>query len=231
MRKTLFLVLMAMWLFVSNMQAQVKESPAPRYLSTQKKHTVTIQPTQWFNWGWRFDYEIRLNEGPGWLQVGPSFYWVTKESDSFSGNWNDTRKGFHEPFKNLKGGGLDINYKRYIDRRRGAYVAAGLSYTLLNIDYYGGRGVWKDYMEDGLPYHQYTYTVGTHTQTINRFGMSYYFGYQIPSVEIFILDLFCGISYRHAFSDKSMWRFDKVFSYGYNGAVPMVGVRFGIGVK
>ena len=234
MRKPCYLVLMAMCLIALPAQAQVQvseELPAPRYLSTQKKYTVTIQPMHWFNWSWRFDFETRLKDGPGWLQFGPAFYWMNKDMKNYQGDWNETRKSMHGPFSKLKGGGLDVNYKRFIDRRRGAYMATGLSYALFNIDYYGGRGEWKNYTEDGLPYHQFIYTVGTHTQTINRVGLNFLFGYQIPSPEIFILDLFGGISYRHAFLDQSMWHFDSLFSYGYTGPVLVIGFRFGFGIR
>jgi len=235
MRKTLFLIVTAILLLAPSMQAQVREEPpAPRYLSIQKKHTVTIHPLQWFNWGWRFDYEVRLKDGPGWLQFGPSFYWVTKDMDKYRGVCNEIRKSLHDSFTKMKGGGLDVNYKRFIDARRGSYVAGGLSYTLFNIDYWGGRGEWKDYIEDGLPYHQYIYTVGAHTQTIHRLCMNTYYGYQIPSSKTFLFDVFAGLSYRHPILDKNKQLFDSYslsYGYGYKGLAWTTGIRIGFGVK
>ena len=241
MKKYSYLLLLASWFIVSQTQAQDREfNPLPRYVETQKKYTFAIQPMQWFNWGWRFDFETRLGDGPGWLQFGPAVYSVTKKNhhfydDNYAWHKDFIDFGIREPFVKLNGGGLDINYKRFIDPYRSLYFASGVSYTRFNIDYNAGwAGEWKDYTEDGLLYHEYihSYTQKINTQHINRMSVNQYFGFQVPSRHAFLFDMFVGISYRHALSDKDKPSFDNYsYSYGYSGFVFMTGVRFGIGIK
>jgi len=231
--------MMAACFFASFAQAQDKGfDSTPRYLSTQKKYTFAFQPMQWFNWGWRFDFETRLGDGPGWLQFGPTVYMVTKSKKHYYYEDHYWHKSFsdlfyiREPFYKLNGGGLDVNYKRFIDPYRSLYFASGVSYTRFNIDFNGRLGKWNDYTEDGLLYHTYSYSENIHTQHINRMSVNQYFGYQIPSRHAFLFDVFVGISYRHAISDKDKPQFNTYsFSYGHTGFTFMTGVRFGVGIK
>ena len=243
MNKKSYLLLLAAWLFTSQAQAQDQAAP-PLYSSTQKKYTVAIQPFQWINLGWRFDFEMRLGDGPGWLQFGPTVYSASGNGGSYHykghsydgipygyGIYDDC-SGFRESFSELRGGGLDINYKRFFDPKRSLYFASGLSYSRFDIDYYGEYGRWKDYTEDGLQYHEYTYSLGLHTQHIDRMAINCYLGYQVPSRRMFLFDMFFGFSYRHSISEKDKPAFDKsVWSYGYTGFVFMTGLRFGIGIR
>ena len=241
MRHRFYLFLLAALCITTHMQAQVEEQadkPTPRYLITQKKYTVAFQPFEWFNWGLRFDFEMRLKDGPGWLQFGPTLYWITKGERTPYYHYNGMKYydsnifSIREPFSKMKGSGLDVNYKRFLDKWRCFYAAAGLSYNYFSIDYYGGLGTWSDYLEDDIPYHEYRYTLGTHTQNINRLGINYYLGYQIPSRHAFIFDAFLGISYRHSFSEREKPPFNEYpYSYGYTGFVMMTGIRVGIGIK
>jgi hypothetical protein len=240
MRKFCFLV--GVWLFVSHAQAQDLQgvnSPPP-YLSTQKKYTFAIQPFQWFNSCLRFDFEMRLGDGPGWLQFGPTIYYADNKVNNlthfYEGRnyyWEIGYYPWHsEPLAKLKGGGLDVNYKRFLNPRRSFYMASGLSYTYFDINYYGVTGTWNDYIEDGLLYHEYTRKVGYHSQHINRVSINHYFGFQPPTRSAFLFDLFWGLSYRHCFMDKDKPSFDRSpFSYGYSGPAFMMGIRFGFGIK
>ena len=70
------------------------------------------------------------------------------------------------------------------------------------------------------------------TQRINRVGINYYLGYQIPARRAFVYDMFWGWSYRHSFSDKNKQPFNEyMFSYGWTGFVFLAGVRIGFGLK
>jgi hypothetical protein len=223
---------MAVWFFA--MQALAQES----YSLSQNRFTFAMQPFQWFNYGLRFDFETRLDDGPGWLQFGPSLY-INSDDDIdnpnyyYDGNsyhymsrWN--YGGLHEPFSKLRGGGLDVNYKRFINSERSFYFASGLSFTHFNIEYWG-RG-WKDYIEDGLQYH--AYAMDYRTQKINRLGINTFFGYQMPTNDAFLFDIFWGLAYRQSFSDENKPSFNEsMISYGYTGAVFLVGVRIGFGIK
>jgi len=238
MRKSLYSFLLLAATISIHAQDISDNSFQPRYLLTQKKYTFAIQPMQWFNWAWRFDFEMRLGDGPGWLQFGPAIYSGRRyEEDTniryyYSGNkyyftgWRYI--GLREPFSEMKGGGLDINYKRFINPERSSYFAAGLSYTHFKIDYWGWG--WSNYIEDGLQYH--AYILDYRSQHINRLGINTYLGYQIPTNSAFLFEIFCGLTYRHSFSDKNKPAFNEhKISYGYTGTVFLMGMRIGFGLK
>ena len=237
MKKYVHVLMLAACFFTLYTQAQENGiNTSPRYLSTQKKYTFAIQPFQWINWGWRFDFETRLGDGPGWLQFGPAVYSASDNDHYFyHGNnyWHDRNVSFREPFSKLNGAGLDISYKHFFDPNRSVYFASGLSYARFNIDYVGTYGKWNEYTEDGLQYHEYLfYQKATDTQHINRISVNQYIGFQPPSRHAFLFDMFVGISYRHAISDKDKPQFDEhTFSYGFTGFVFMTGIRLGFGIK
>jgi len=241
MRKSLFFLCMV-WFFTSHTPAQepVDNMPPPRYLTTQKKYTFAIQPFQWFNHCWRTDFEIRLGNGPSWLQFSPTVYFNNQEEEKPNHMYDGKNYNYYymyhsdwrEPYSKLKGGGLDVNYKEFLNPGRSFYMASGLSYTYFDINYYGAAGKWIDYIEDGLPYHEYSYTVGYHSQYINRVSVNLYFGFQPATRSAFLFDMFWGLSYRHCFSDKEKPAFNKsLFSYGYSGPAFMMGIRLGFGLK
>jgi len=239
MKKYLFLLIA--FSFVMHIYGQdTSDDPQYRYYaSTQKKYTFAFQPLQLFNWGWRSDFEIRLGNGPGWLQFGPAVYYMKNDDKKddpryyYEGNgyrYIDWRDDFYlrAPFSKMIGGGLDVNYKYFLDARRSFYQAAGLSYTHFNIDYWGMG--WDNYVEDGLQYH--AYALDYRTQHINRLGANIIFGYQPPVRKAFLFDIFWGIAYRHSFSDKDKPSFNRyMFSYGHTGFVFLSGVRIGFGLK
>ena len=197
-----------------------------------------MQPFQWFNRALRFDFEMRLGDGPGWLQFGPAVYYGKRyqeyEEPPYYYDGNDYYYkdryyvSFREPFSRVRGGGLDVNYKHFIDPKRSTYFAAGLSYTYFEIDYWGYG--WDNYIEDGLQYH--AYVLDNRTQNINRLGINTYFGYQIPTRYNFLFDFFGGLAYRHSFSNKNKPAFnDNMLSFGHTGFVLLTGFRIGFGLR
>ncbi|MCL1974120.1 MAG: hypothetical protein FWG54_04800 [Bacteroidetes bacterium] len=207
-----------------------------RYDWSQKKYTVAIQPMQLlFKNSLRLDFEVRIADGPGWLQFGPAAYYAKGEEDYFCLGNRAYRDGyrdlfyFSEPFTSLLGGGLDINYKWFFDAKRSLYLLSGLSFTHFDIKYWGS--VWSDYIEDGLQYSGYLPADFNH-QHVNRPGANFLFGFQVPSRHLFLFDMFGGFSYRYSVADKGKPSYnEEVFSYGYTGWVFVTGVRFGIGIK
>jgi hypothetical protein len=219
MRKKLFLLGLFAGLFVSSAYTQ-NTTENKRYLATQKKYTFAIQPFQAFNGAWRSDFEMRLGDGPGWLQYGLSLYSADENSEIL--------RELRESASKLRGAGLEVNYKRFLDSRRSLYFAGGLSYTHFKIDYWGYS--WVNYVEDGLQYH--TQSSGYYTQQIDRLGINAFFGYQIPARGAFLFDAYTGLAQRYSFSDKNKPSFnDTMFSYGYTGPVFLLGIRVGFGVR
>ena len=234
MKKALFLL--SVWVVTIHVYAQDESGVTEnkRYALTQKKFTFAIQPLQLLNSSLRYDFEFRLGNGPGWLQMGPAFYFV---SDNNNANYQYDAPYYHrnrvglqwdESYSEAKGMGIDLNYKHFLDARRSFYMAAGLSYARFNIKYWGQ--VWEDYIEDGLKYH--TFVDGRHTQQIDRFGVNHFIGFQIPSQSAFHFDVFGGYAVRFSSSDENKPAFDSyMFSYGYTGFVLTMGIRIGFGVR
>ncbi len=243
MRK-FFCLLLLVWgcLAVADAQMQngndANDPPATRlYSKHQKKYTFAIQPMQMFNWSLRLDFEIRLGDGLGWLQFGPAIYGSPNESTNYPKYYYDEYGDYHypdvwfhlnlrEPYSHMKGAGLDINYKRFVNPARSFYFAAGLSYTYFKIKYWGRE--WYDYIEDDLEYREYR--LDYQDQQINRIGVNTYFGYQIPTRKAFLFDMFWGIAYRYSFYEKENPIFNEyMISYGRRGLVFLTGVRIGVG--
>jgi hypothetical protein len=236
MRKQLSLLFVAMCLVAMHTYAQ-QPSGDPNYelyAWSQKKYTFTIQPFQFFMSGLKLDFEMRLGDGPGWLQFSPSVYYSDKSKEKPGYYYIGKRYNHHyqweirEPYSKLSGGGLEVNYKRFLNARRTFYTAAGITYTHFAVGYWGWK--WADYIEDGLQYHSFAY--GLHTQHINRVGINSYFGIQIPTRRFFVYDMFWGLSYRHSFTGKDMPDFNEnIFSFGYTGFVLIAGFRIGVGIR
>ena len=240
-----YFLLLTTFSFVLNVYGQdTSDDPLHQYYaSTQKKFTFAFQPLQLFNWGLRADFEMRLGNGPGWLQFGPAVYYKKYDNKNddphyiYEGNgyryYYNHFDDYHNfdlrvPFSKIMGGGLDVNYKYFLDVRRSFYNAAGLSFTRFNIDYWGMG--WDNYVEDGLQYH--AYALDYRTQHINRLGFNFFFGYQPPVSNAFLFDIFWGLAYRHSFSDKDKPSFNRnMFSYGHTGIVFLTGMRLGFGLK
>ena len=230
MKQSCFFLLLATLLAPMQVKAQ------NRYDWSQKKYTITIQPLQIvLRNSLRLDFEVRLADGPGWLQFGPAFYYAERESDHlYVGEyryhyWYQDNFAFNEPFTKLFGGGMDVNYKLFLNDHRSIYFLSGLSFTRLNISYWGSE--WGDFEEDGLSYSWYQHTKEL-CQRINRTGANLLFGFQVPSRHLFLFDMFGGFSYRYSTSQKNKPSFgENAFSYGYTGWVFVTGFRVGIGIK
>jgi len=212
------------------------ETDNRRYAHTQKSFTVAVQPMQFYNNSIRYDFEVRLGKGPGWLQFGPAFYYKPYSDREKPGYYYEDREYYrhwfnfdlHEPFSGLKGGGLDLNYKHFLDPRRSFYFAVGLSYANFNIKYWARA--WDEFTEDGLQYLEYKEAY--RTQQIERYGFNNFIGFQIPTRSAFLFDVFSGYALRFASSDENKPAFDRyMYSYGYSGIVFLMGFRIGFGIR
>jgi len=208
--------------------------------SPSLKYTISFQPLQLFNNGARFDFEIRLKDGPGWLQFGPTIYQIKyidnledpryyyyRDGDIFEYyrlQWD--QMNLREPHTKMIGGGINVNYKKFFEPERMFYYAAGLSYSHLNVEYI--ERVWKTFIEDGLEFHKEA--LEFRNQPINRIGANIFFGFQPPFTSPFVVDIYCGIALRLSLLDNDKPAFDKYkYSYGYTGSMLLLGIRFGFG--
>jgi hypothetical protein len=217
---TTLLVLFA----VSTLSAQNQQIKVEKRPHQTKKYTVAAHPLYTFDNGIRVDFEVRIKDTPAWIQIGTAGHWLTGSENGynngliFSGNdinW-------------LRGARLDLNYKRFFNRKETLYFAGGCTYIRYNAKYYDEY--WDSYIENKLEYQ--VQRQGTLKQNIDKVGVSAYFGYQIPR-STFLCDMFVGLGYRYSFrsNDKAKLFNDNMLSIGYKGVVFITGVRLGAKFK
>ncbi|MDR1582095.1 MAG: hypothetical protein LBS55_02365 [Prevotellaceae bacterium] len=216
-------VLFALLVTSTFLPAQEIINPMDKLPHQEKNFTIAIHPFYSLNGGMRFDFEKRIKNTPSWMQFGVTGYLQPNKDDEsnyiiFSG----------DEVNRLLGGGLDLNYKWFCNRKESLYFAGGCSYTYYNIEY--TDKYWRSYTEDGLVYFVNDY--GNITQKINKIGLNTYFGYQLPS-PIFLFDMFVGLGYRYSFRNNSTAKLfnDSMLSLGYRGVAFVIGIRFGVKFK
>jgi opacity protein-like surface antigen len=210
---------------LSTLSAQIQEQTVEKTLPyPKKKYTIATHPLYWFNSGMRFDFEMRIKDTPAWIQIGAIGYLVPRTDREYN-RWVMISG---DEFNHLLGGGLELNYKRFFNKKESWYFAGGCSYSRYNIDYIDKY--WYSYIEDGLEYH--TSKFGLLTQKIDKIGISTFLGYQKPK-PAFLFDVFVGLGYRYSFKgDDTAKPFDgSMISLGYKGVVFITGVRFGVKFK
>jgi opacity protein-like surface antigen len=209
---------------ISTLSAQVREEMvAKKFPHQEKKYSIAAQPLYNFNGGIRFDFEMRIKNSPAWIQISPSGYWMSRAHRDY--NYWMLPSG---ELNYLLGGGLELNYKYFVNKKESIYFAGGCSYTNYNIEY--ADEYWRSYSEDNLVY--YTKEHGAMKQGINKLGLNTYFGYQLPT-PTFLFDMFVGLGYRYSFYTNNIASSfdDGMLSFGYRGIVFITGVRFGVKFK
>jgi opacity protein-like surface antigen len=229
MKKILSLIFVLITLLsISSLSAQMQQDAnlIARYPHMGKQYTIAIQPLYIHNSSLRLDFEKRLNNSPAWLQIGLTSNILPKTTDDkYNNYWLILAD---EEFNELYGGTLDINYKRFFNRKETWYYAGGCSFSHYNIEYVD-RYI-RSFTEDGMVYHEFDY--GPLKQVINKVGMNTFIGYQPPTTS-FLFDVFMGLGYRYSFrKNDDLKHFNySPFSFGYKGIVLIAGVRFGVKFK
>jgi hypothetical protein len=188
----------------------------------EKGYTIAWYPFHHIANGVRFDFEKRIKNTPAWIQAGVTGYSFSPEDSEYNFY---TLSG---EFNYLRGGGLELNYKRFINVKESMYLAGGCSYNHYNVKYFDYY--WRSYTENNLDYWVNEY--GNMKQKINKFGINTYLGYQLPT-PTFLFDIFVGLGYRYSFRSNSAANSfdDSMLALGYRGIVFMTGVRLGVKFK
>ncbi|MDR1593201.1 MAG: hypothetical protein LBS43_01795 [Prevotellaceae bacterium] len=212
--------LLAIVTFPAQIQAQ-DETIIDKLPHQKKNFTIASHPLYHFNSGVRLDFEKRIKNTPSWIQLGISGNFLGKRNNE--NNYWTIASG--DEFSYLRGGGLELNYKYFVNKKESLYFAGGGSLFHSNIEYMGDY--WISYIEDGLVYQIIKY--GKINQKINKLGINTYFGYQLPT-PTFLFDMFVGLGYRHSFRNNDTAKLfdDSMISLGYTGLVFITGVRFGV---
>jgi hypothetical protein len=190
----------------------------------EKRYTIAAHPLYIFNNGMRLDFEKRIRNTPSWIQCGIAGYWLSEGEQDY--NYGVLISG--DELNELRGVGLELNYKHFVDKKETLYFAGGCSYSHYGIEYVDA--FWRTYTEDGQTF--WTKERGHLSQNINKLGINTYFGYQSPR-PTFLADMFIGIGYRYSFYSNSMAHpfNDRMLSLGYRGLVFITGVRLGAKFK
>jgi hypothetical protein len=221
MNKILIVAFVAM--SISTLRAQNNVNLTEKYPHLEKNYTVAVHPLYLFNGGLRLDFEKRIDNTPAWIQIGATGYHLARHTGR-SNYWYRPSGEYNY----LAGGGLDLNYKRFYNRKETLYYSAGGAFTHYYIEYSGKH--LRSYDEDGLTYYMYKY--GNQKQKINKLGLNMYLGYQSPRPS-FLFDMFVGIGYRYSFRSygKNELYENGMIALGYRGFVVTAGVRLGIKFK
>ncbi|MDR0726336.1 MAG: hypothetical protein LBF59_10080 [Prevotellaceae bacterium] len=220
--KIIFAIIAVMTL--STGAAQNGYSLEERYPHLKKNYTIAVHPFYLFNGGMRLDLEKRIKHTPAWVQIGLIGHMLSRET----GYYNHWALISGDEVNYLLGGGLDLNYKRFLNKKESFYFAGGCSYSHYNIEHTGKS--LRSYTEDGLKY--YTYDYGNLKKKIDKLGLSAFIGYQSPR-PTFLFDIFAGIGYRHSFrKDNDTESFNNsMVALGYKGTVFVAGIRFGVKLR
>lgn len=223
--KKLLTVLFAVTMF-SALTAQNKFSPEERYPHLQKNYTVAIHPLYLYNAGLRLDVEKRIKNTPAWLQIGATGHFLSHKNNKF--NYWALLGG---SVNYLAGGGLDLNYKRFFNKKESFYFFGGCSYSHYSIEYFD-RYLYSYPDPENNLVHYYKYKYGNLEQKINKLGLNICVGYQSPQ-PTFLFDVFAGLGYRHSSKKNNEIKLfdDYMLAFGYSGVVFITGVRFGVKFK
>ncbi|MDR2424991.1 MAG: hypothetical protein LBD59_09750 [Prevotellaceae bacterium] len=225
MRK-IVIIIVALHLAASINAQQSPETPAIDL--PKKRLAISAHPMWWLNNTFRFDVEFRLRNTPAWLQISPTIYSFIGDNNN---NYSSYDYGNYAMFSGdmlsrLAGAGIEANYKYFIDKKEGWYVAGGVSYS-----YYRAKRnqpYLRSYVEHGLVY--YIEEFGAVSQTINKIGMNAYIGYQVPRRKHFLTEFFTGLGYRHSFMKyPNAHSFNYgMLSPGHTGFVFILGLKLGV---
>jgi hypothetical protein len=192
-----------------------------RYPHLTKNYTIAFHPFSLFTGGMRFDLEKRIKNTPAWVQIGLTGNFLSRKTD----NYNNYFMISGDEMNFMLGGCLNLNYKRFYNRKESLYFAGGCLYSHYNIEH-AGRTL-HSYIENDLTYYAFKY--GNVKQKIDRFGLNAFLGYQSPR-PTFLFDVFAGIGYRYSFRSNNQANpfNNSMVSLGYRGFVFVAGIRFGV---
>ncbi|MDR2937730.1 MAG: hypothetical protein LBU92_02170 [Prevotellaceae bacterium] len=194
MKKYLFAALLAGLSLAAFAQAKdaVENSENPRI-------GFALQPQTLLYNGLRIDIQPYLKPSHQ-LVIAPQLYYFNGDASNFSlyDNGND--------ISDMKGLGLELNYRIFPKEGKPLYWALGINYNFFQAGYLATTFYNTD--ENGLP--TYEYGSVNNQQNINRVGASAVMGWQIPTLYGFFFDLYWGVGFRYSFVNK---RYDDDISF------------------
>jgi hypothetical protein len=213
MKKYLLAALLAGLTHLAFAQAQdVTNQPA-----TNKKVGFALLPQALFFNGLRVDIQPYLKPRHQ-LVVAPQVYYANNPSLLYSEVAD---------MDELRGLGLELNYRIFPKEGKPLYGAAGVGYNFFQVGYPTTSYVPTN--EGEMP----TYENGkvSNRQRINRLGASVMMGWQMTTLYDFFIDLYWGVGFRYAFVSKDyddtvnfnggMW------SMAHRGTCLILGVKIG----
>ncbi len=191
-----------------------------------RKYTITVEPFSYgIDGGIRTSFEMRIKNTHQWLQAKPTVYYLPYDRDlSYIILPTAADSDAQEVLHGLKGAGIELGYKLYLNKPEVFYCKAGFSYTHLSASY--SALVLSGFVEDGL--HYYFYERQNIRQAFNNIGVNACVGVQSTMRRIrFFVGGYIGIAYNMSFSNNNVHQYDALYNFGYNGFSCIFGFQLG----
>ena len=208
----LYIILIVFSLFSTFSHAQETEV-------FKKQKGFGFVPQYSISGGLRMDIDLSISKvSSQWLIISPQVFWVTGSR-------------FGHDFESLKGVGLDVKHKIYLQpgsmKPDGFYLQFGVMaqyFSIVDTRQYG-----EYYIENGVTY--YGVSEGEIESRLLKVGGNFHLGYQWLIGQNVYVDLYAGpgirISHNNRTDGFDTWYNDFWADYGYSGTLLDAGFRLG----
>ncbi len=182
-------------------------------------------PQHLFKKGFRLDFEYQFKQSKSALVFAPIYYGGNIDNDA-SGTANDELLGY----------GAELIHKIYLgEAEEGTnsrfYLGHGPYFRHFEVDFKVEE--WLERQEGDLTVYEKGLT--KHTRTINKYGYNFLLGITLTQEDGFLVDFYFGGGIRASSTSTTQNNPGKpgrsfensIIDYGYNGPVPLVGLKFG----
>lgn len=214
--------------FSSQVKAQTGNSQDEKAAKAKQQDGwigFSFVPQHLFKKGFRLDFEYKFKQSKSALVLAPLYYGGNIDNDA-SGTSNDELLGY----------GAELIHKIYLgDSEEGTsshfYLGHGPYFRHFEVDF-KVEG-WLKRQEGDVTVYEKGLT--DHTRTINKYGYNFMLGITLMQEDGFMVDFYFGGGIRAASTSTTQNNPDKpgrsfensIIDYGYNGPVPLVGLKFG----
>lgn len=224
----LIIFIVGLGLLCSHLKAQEPTNQSQEQADSKSQDRLvglSFVPQHLFKRGFRIDFEYRFKNSPNSLVLAPIYY---------GGNLENDEDGI--PEDELIGYGAELIHKIYLNDQKQStdpmiYLGHGPFWRRFQVDFQIRE--WVERQNGDLTLFERDLT--TQTRTINKYGYNFLLGITVAQQEGFLVDLFFGGGIRvtststtQNISAKPNRSFENSFiDYGYNGPVPILGIKFG----
>ncbi len=197
---------------------------------TPQRFTIAVRPYQFFNSGFKADFEFELSTAGQWLQFSLAGYHkpqydyygpVTRYNYRYEG-WENLLSGYH-PFEKMTGAGVGAAYKRMFSDN-GWYWSAGMNFNFYDVSY-KERGYYMFYEDDMQFFEE---TIQMERSQFYKLVFNVNIGKHFALSRNLFLDTYIGLGYERTFiGGYDTGSFNNMCAFGYSGLCFNSGLRLG----